>query len=128
MADAIGIMVNQKSTAVVIMGGDRVQGIVSRGDVLRWLKKHSTECKGKDISVKQVMKTKVIVAGPEQLLQEAIGHMDAADIAHLPVVQEGNVLSVLRREDLLQRQVQLLLEQIDDLQLYIDNLHNAELD
>lgn len=128
LADAIGVMADQKSTSVVIMGGDRIKGIVSRGDILRWLKRNRNDCRGKDILLKQVMKTNVIVASPEQLLQQAMDNMEAADIAHLPIVQEGKVLFVLQREDLLKRQVQLLLDQIDDLQQYIDNLHNAELD
>lgn len=128
LGDALGIMADQRATAIVIIKGDQIQGIVSRGDILRQMNTASQEARVKHIPLQQIMTTELIMTEPGQSLQNAIGHMDAAGIAHLPVVQQGRFLYLLHREDLLGRQVQLLHDQIDYLQQYIDHLHNAEMD
>ncbi len=128
LGDALGIMADQRATAVVILKGDQIQGIVSRGDILRQLNTAPQETRINHIPLQQIMTTELIITEPGQSLQNAIGHMDAAGIAHLPVVQQGRFLFLLNREDLLERQVKLLHDQIDHLQQYIDHLHNAEMD
>jgi acetoin utilization protein AcuB len=126
--DAIEIMAERGTSAVVVMSGEQVKGIVSRGDVLRSLRSQPTETAAPQTPLRRIMSTELVVGHPEEPLHQAIGHMQAAGVAHLPVLQDGRLLFLLHRDDLLQRQIQLLHDQIDHLQHYIETLHNAQMD
>jgi signal-transduction protein with cAMP-binding, CBS, and nucleotidyltransferase domain len=125
MGQAVADMVRQKKTAVAVLDGGRLKGIVTRTDVLRsWGGGQAPEQE----PLSRFMTRDLVVAGPDASFQHALESMAASDIEHLPVVQDGRLLTVVHQSDLLERHIGDLHEEIRHLQEYIEGLHNAEKD
>jgi predicted transcriptional regulator len=76
----------------------------------------------------RIMTRELVVVGPDASFQQALESMAASDVEHLPVVQDGRLLTVVHESDLLERHIDVLHEEIRHLQEYIEGLHNAEKD
>lgn len=127
MGQAVTAMVRQRITAVAVMDGGCLQGIVTRTDVLRSMAAEYGR-QPEQIQLSRIMTRELVVAGPEKSFQQALECMAASDIEHLPVVQDGRLLTVVHESDLLERHIGALQEDIHQLQDYIEGLHNAEKD
>lgn len=127
MGQAAAAMVGQKKTAVAVMDGGCLQGIVTRTDVLRsW--QFQAEQEPEQMLLSRIMTRELVVVGPDASFQQALDSMAASDIEHLPVVQDGRLLTVVHESDLMECHIDVLHEEIRHLQEYIEGLHNAEKD
>ena len=99
VAEAVRIMTKNNVGIVSVLDGDQLVGVFSERDVVR-----RVVDRGLDplrTPVDQVMTADLVVADADEDYQSAIHKMDQANIRHLPVVSEGQLISMLSIRDLL---------------------------
>lgn len=85
------LALNQKDTGVVLVVNDSntVLGIVTDGDVRRWVVKQE---KNLDVTAEEIMTRNPICIGAEHLAADALSIMQKHEITALPIVDEGRKL------------------------------------
>ena len=125
--DAITDMAQKKVSALIVMEGAIPLGIFAERDVLRChLRDREKPFTG--ISVREAMSSKLIVSESEDETSTAMAMMIKADIRHLPVIKNKELIGMLTISDLVEHQIGTLTAELHYLQEYITDLHNAELD
>ncbi|OGR36354.1 MAG: CBS domain-containing protein [Desulfobacula sp. RIFOXYB2_FULL_45_6] len=121
---ALKMMSAYSVSALVVSTGAVMPGIFTERDLVRC---HILfpDREIKEIPVKDVMTSRLIVAEPEDTIEEAMGMMIQAKIRHLPVVSEGNLIGVLNLEDLVGKHVGALTRELHYLKDYISDLQDA---
>jgi predicted transcriptional regulator len=117
VAEAVQTMRDRNVGIVAVVDGDRLVGLVSERDVVR-----RVVADGQDptsISVDEIMTREIVYAGPDESYQNAVRLMDSASIRHLPVVENGVLLSMISIRDLLRVELHASREEIRYLQEYI---------
>jgi CBS domain-containing protein len=116
--DAIRAMNARKISALVVTDQGKSKGIFTERDVVR-----SYIASGgrsfKEVFVKDVMVTDLIVAVPEDDLNDVMSTMVEKNIRHLPVIDNGRVIGMLSIRDIIQTQVKKLHAEIHYLRDYI---------
>lgn len=108
--------------AIPIIEGERLVGIFSERDLMT-----RVVVAGKDpqqTRVEEVMTHKVVVASIDESVERCLEKMQRAGCRHLPVVQDGRVISMLSMRDLLRDEIEEQEEEIRSLRSYI---HQAPL-
>jgi CBS domain-containing protein len=116
--DAIRSMHSRKISAIMVMENGKAVGIFTERDVVR----SYIAAAGKsfhDIPVREVMIKDLIVAIPEEELDEVSATMVEKNIRHLPVVENHKVIGMLSIRDIIQTQVKKLTTEIHYLKDYI---------
>ncbi len=122
--DAIRVMNGRKISALVVTDHCANVGIFTERDVVRGYL--NSEGKSfKEIMVKDVMTTDLIVAQVEDELNDVMAVMVEKNIRHLPVVDAGNVIGMLSIRDIIQTQVGKLHSEIHYLKDYITGGYTA---
>ena len=111
-------------SALVVMAGEVSAGIFTERDLLRCHIIFPNK-DIKDIRVKEVMTSKLIIAKPEDTIEDAMGMMIQAKIRHLPVVSDGQIKGMLCLEDLVKKHVGVLTQELHYLKDYISDLQDA---
>ena len=117
VADAVRMMRDRNVGIVAVLDGNRLVGLVSERDVVR-----RVVADGRDPAATRadaVMTREIVFAGPDEVFQDAVQLMDAANIRHLPVVENGALLSMLSVRDLLRVELQARREEIHYLREYM---------
>jgi signal-transduction protein with cAMP-binding, CBS, and nucleotidyltransferase domain len=114
-------------TAVVILESGKITGILTRTDVLGLLERGGWASSEK-MTISQLMTRNLILSDPRTPFDQALESMAKFNIEHLPVIEEGRLLTVVHERDLLRLQLKTLRADIDHMQGYIENLHNATQD
>ena len=121
---AIKLMSGYQLSGLVIVDKESSQGIFTERDLVRC----HILFPQKDLSqipVSDVMTAKLIVARPDDTVEEAMGMMMKAKIRHLPVVEDGKITSLLTLEELVKKHVRVLTRELHYLQDYITDLQDA---
>jgi CBS domain-containing protein len=127
LGEAIIAMTRYGKTAVAVMEGDRLSGILTRSDLLACLGSNPEQpLKKKHLS--QVVTGEPICGDPRESLEQALDRMARSRVEHLPVVDAGKLVTILHQRQLLQARIELLQEAIDHLQEYVERLHDAAQD
>lgn len=103
--------------AIPVLEGDRLVGIFSERDLMT-----RVVVAGRDprtTKVESVMTHQVVTAGLDESVEQCLQKMQGAGCRHLPVVQDGRVLSVLSMRDLLRDEIEEQTEEIRNLRAYI---------
>ena len=99
LAEASARMWQQQTGSLLIMEGDKLNGIVTERDVLRVV------AEGKDpkaTTVREIMTTDLVTVSPNESIKGAAEIMFEKWFRHLPVVtDEGKVVGILSLRDLL---------------------------
>jgi CBS domain-containing protein len=99
LAEASARMWQQQTGSLLIMEGDKLNGIVTERDVLRVV------AEGKDpkaTTVREIMTTELVTVSPNESIKGAAEIMFAKWFRHLPVVtDDGKVVGILSLRDLL---------------------------
>ncbi|WP_022668007.1 CBS domain-containing protein [Desulfospira joergensenii] len=121
---AVKLMSGYHVSALMVMDGDQSCGVFTERDLVRShiLFPGKEIC---DIPIRDVMTDKLIVAEPRDTLEDAMGMMIKAGIRHLPVVEDGKIVSVMALEDLVKKHVKVLTRELHYLKDYISDLQDA---
>ncbi len=122
--DAINLMTERDISALIIMEGDHPVGIFTEKDVLlTYLKFEQKPFSA--IKLKSAMTNRMIVAKPEDDIDNTICLMIQSGIRHIPIVEKGKITSVFNICDLAHHQVGDLSTELHYLEEYLDDLHEA---
>ncbi len=123
LAEAARAMYQDDATAIIVENS-RFQGVLTAGDILRFLALAISPTDAWQGPVTAALCEKVATVPREESVRRAIEKMTAASIDHLPVAAaQGIVVTSLCR--LLLAENALLHGEVQHLQNYIDALHDA---
>ena len=117
VAEAAQAMMDRNVGMVAVLEGDRLAGLFSERDVVR-----RVVGAGRDPSetrVGDVMTTEIVTASPDTVFEDAIRLMDGSNIRHLPIVEDGRLVSMLSIRDLLRVELRQKGEEIKYLHEYL---------
>jgi CBS domain-containing protein len=115
--EALKLMADENTGAVLVMIGDKVTGILSERDCVRKL-----ELAGKTASntkVSEIMTGDVLYVDASQPLEECMAIMIDKNIRHLPVYEGGKLLGLISVRDVLKEVVDYQQFMISQLEHYI---------
>lgn len=124
VAEAIDRMVEQQTTALIVMKDDQPVGIFTERDVLRCCSGNRHRGFGA-IGVSDAMTNKLIVAKEDDEISASLQMMLQTDIKHLPVAVEGKIIAMFSLQTLVHQHIESLTEELVYLQDYIADLQNA---
>jgi CBS domain-containing protein len=116
--DAIRSMHARKISALMVTNDGKTVGIFTERDVVRSYIAGSGK-NFKDMKVKDFMVSNLIVAVPEDELNDISNIMVEKNIRHLPVLENNKVVGMLSIRDIIQTQVSKLHSEIHYLKDYI---------
>jgi IMP dehydrogenase len=122
--EAVNLMIDKDSSALIVTEGKRPVGIFTERDVLCSYTKFKPKAFS-EIGLNNAMTNKLIVARPEDEIDATISLMIQTSIRHLPVVEDGKITSVLNMCDLVHFQVGNLSTELHYLEEYLNDLHDA---
>ena len=115
--DAIRKMAEKRVGALLVMDGDNLTGVFSERDYAR---KVALEGKSsRNTPVSEIMTPEVVVATPQNSVEDCMALMTEKRIRHLPVVEEGSVVGVLSIGDLVKAIIEEQQHTIEQLENYI---------
>ena len=115
--EAACFMSEKKIGAVPVLSGDRLVGVFSERDLMT-----RVVCAGRDAratTIREVMTADLVVADPDDTHDECIAKMAARGCRHLPVVQQGRLLSFLSLRDLLRVDLEEKTEALAMMNYYV---------
>ena len=122
--DAINLMTAEKASALIVTEADHPVGIFSERDVFRAHIKDKAAA-FTDIPLKDAMTPKMLVAKVEDEIGSVMSMMIQADIRHMPVMKEDEIVGMLTLHDLIEHQIGVLMDELHHLREYIEDLHHA---
>jgi len=115
--DALHMMAKHNVGALLVMTGDKMEGIVSERDCVR-----KVEVMGKnvqDTKVSDIMTVDVITVEASQPLEECMELMIEKNFRHLPVCEGKELLGVLSVRDVLKEVIEVQQSMLLQLERYI---------
>lgn len=120
--EALKLMADQNTGAVLVMTGDRVNGILSERDCVRKL--DLAERHAADTKVNDIMTADVLYVEAGQSLEECMAVMIDKNIRHLPVYENGKLVGLISVRDVLKEVVDNQKFVINQLEHYISGAHH----
>ncbi len=115
--DALKVMADKNTGAVLVITGDKVTGILSERDCVRKLELAGKTAKSTAVS--EIMTSEVLYVEASQSLEECMAVMIDKNIRHLPVYEEGKLLGLISVRDVLKEVVDYQQYMISQLEHYI---------
>ena len=122
--DAINLMTAKKISALIITEADHPVGIFAERDVFR-AHIRDKNAAFSDILLKDAMTPKLLMAKMEDEVSAVMTMMIQADIKHMPVIKENEIVGLLTLADLIEHQINMLTDELHHLREYIEDLHHA---
>lgn len=121
---AIELMATKKVDALIVTDNDQPVGIFEKRDVFHCLAKD----KNIDLSATTLLsapKTQLISAEPGDEVEQIVAVMRKARVRHIPVMENRKILGMLQLTNLFEHQIEYLTDEINQLNEYIEDLHEA---
>lgn len=116
VTDAMNKMVERNIGALLVMDKGRTAGMFTERDVIKcWHKKGTLDA----VLLRDVMTKDLIVADMDETLDYAMSIMIQKGVRHMPVLENGAVVSVLSIRDVVKAQVSNLQAEVHYLKDYI---------
>ncbi len=115
--DAIAKMAEKDVGSLVVMEGDELVGIITERHYAR-----NVVLKGKTspaISVRDIMERRVVIARPEQTVEQCMALMSEKRVRHLPVLEGEKPIGIISIGDLVKSIIGDQKFTIDQLEHYI---------
>ena len=96
--DAARLMKKKKIGNVLIVEKNQPVGILTESDILK--KVVAADKNAREVAVKDVMSTPIIVIDPYVALEEAMKTMGRCNIRRLPVVENGELIGIITQKDI----------------------------
>jgi CBS domain-containing protein len=103
--------------AMVVIGDDGLQGIVSERDVVRQLFEHGAGILGGPVSA--IMTALVATCGIEDTVDHLTALMTQNRVRHIPVVEAGQLVGIVSIGDVVKTRMEELTLEQEQLQAYI---------
>ena len=117
VAAAVRTMTDNNVGIVCVLEGHTLVGVFSERDVVRRVVDRGLD--PSHTAVEEVMTIDLVVADAEDDYLSAIHKLDQANIRHLPVISEGQLVSMLSIRDLLRLNMEDKDEEIHHLHAYL---------
>lgn len=98
LAEAASVMSQARVGSVLIMEGDRLEGILTERDIVRAI---SHDIQSPTDAIAHWMTTSPMTVEKDSSLGEARDLMDRSHIRHLPVTEAGRLVGMLSMRDLI---------------------------
>ena len=112
-------MVEYKSGSLCVLRGEKVVGIVTERDYLQKIVHEGRTSKETLVSEISTMDNKLVVASPNDTIQDCVDVMAAKNIRHLPIAdKDGSVMGLLSIRDIaraLSRERAEVLHEVEEL-------------
>jgi CBS domain-containing protein len=115
--DALKLMAQHNTGALMVVNGKKIEGILSERDCVRKLELMGKTAKG--TTVGEIMTDKVIYVEASQPLEECMALMIDKNIRHLPVFDGKELLGLISVRDVLREVVDVQKFLISQLEHYI---------
>ena len=115
--DALKMMADHNTGALLVMSGGKVEGILSERDCVRRIDLHGRT--SRDTKVAEIMTSKVLYAQVNQSIEECVAIMIDKNIRHLPVYDGKELLGLISVRDVLKEVVDVQKFMISQLEHYI---------
>jgi CBS domain-containing protein len=115
--EALKMMADHNTGALLVMSGGKVEGILSERDCIRRLDLHGRTAK--DTKVCDIMTSKVLYAQVNQSIEECVAIMLDKNIRHLPVFDGDELVGLISSRDALKEMVDEQKFMISQLEHYI---------
>ena len=115
--DAVQVMTANNVGIVLVLDGERLVGVFSERDVVRRVVDRGLDPDRTPVG--HVMTSRLVVGDPDEDYQSAIRKMDQANIRHLLVVKDAEILSMISIRDLIRVDMQDKGEEIRYLREYL---------
>ncbi len=115
--EALDIMAKHNTGALMVVSGNKVEGILSERDCIRKVDLAGRTTKNTRVS--DIMTTKVIYVEAGQQLEECMALMIDKNIRHLPVYDGNELLGLISVRDVLKEVVDVQKFMISQLEHYI---------
>lgn len=115
--EAMKLMAEKNTGAVLVMDGGKVAGILSERDCVRKVELAGKVAKNTKVS--EIMTSKVLYVEASQSVEECMAVMIDKNIRHLPVYENGTLLGVISVRDVLKEVVDYQKFMITQLEHYI---------
>ncbi len=115
--EAMRLMADKNTGAVLIMDGGKIAGILSERDCVRKVELAGKSAKNTKVS--EIMTSKVLYMEASQSIEECMAVMIDKNIRHLPVYENGTLLGVISVRDVLKEVVDYQKFMISQLEHYI---------
>ena len=107
----------QVGSAVVLGAGGAVVGLISERDVVRQLALEGAGALEQPVSA--AMTTEVVLAAPDEKVDELLARMTDRRVRHLPVMQGGRLVGLVSIGDLVKRKIAEAEAEAETLKAYI---------
>jgi CBS domain-containing protein len=124
VSDAIRMMDEKNVGALLVMDGERLNGIVSERDYTR--KVFLRGKRSRETKVSEIMSTNVTVTHPREPVEKCLRLMTDKHVRHLPVVEGDQVVGVISIGDLVKHVISCQQAAIAHLENYIHGGYAAE--
>ena len=115
--EALKLMADKNTGAILVRAGDKVEGILSERDCVRRVDLHGRTTH--DTRVKDIMTSKVLYGQASQTLEECVAIMIDKNIRHLPVFDDQELIGLISARDALKEMVDQQKFVISQLEHYI---------
>ena len=115
--EAMQLMAEKNTGAVMVMSGDHIIGILSERDCVRKIEIGGRTAR--DTLVQEIMTGDVLYVEAGQSIEECMAVMIDKNIRHLPVYENGKLLGVMSVRDVLKEVVDYQKFVISQLEHYI---------
>ena len=115
--EALKLMADKNTGAILVRSGSQVEGILSERDCARRMDLHGRTAR--ETKVKDIMTSKVLYAQASQTLEECVAIMIDKNIRHLPVFEDQELIGLISARDALKELVDQQKFVISQLEHYI---------
>ena len=115
--EALKLMADHNTGALLVMSGGQVDGILSERDCVRRLELHGRTAK--ETKVSEIMTSKVLYGQAGQSVEQSVAIMIDKNIRHLPVFENGELIGLISSRDVLKEMVDEQKFMISQLEHYI---------
>jgi len=115
--EALKLMADKNTGAILVRSGNHVEGILSERDCVRRVDLHGRTAR--ETKAKDIMTSKVLYVQASQTLEECVAVMIDKSIRHMPVFEGDELIGMISARDALKEMVDQQKFVISQLEHYI---------
>lgn len=121
--EALSLMAERNTGAVLVMSDGRLEGLLSERDYARKVVLRGRN--SRETHVREIMSRELIIVHPEDSVMESLAIMTEKRIRHLPVMEGSQVVGLISIGDLVKRVIDEQHIMIKHLENYISGSYMA---